>query len=311
MPRDFVKTVIRSAALTFLFSVLVFSEAVAGGSVDLHHLPVGDQKISSSPQRGYIYSCMTQFNGGGAFVAGPWFNGDGTWDRTAKVTVDGAVEWSNYVFSIQVVGDSRVITGNGLPDHPTGIFPIQRTDDAYQYDRNPNTISTQTISFNLPLNPTLAAQASCEGGEVGIMFDGIPLFNGFDAGGRDAVAHEVQDSCGGHPQEAGQYHYHDLSTCLAAQDTGTGHSALVGYALDGFGIYGYRGEDGQPVTNDDLDECHGHTHAIEWEGQTVVMYHYHATQEFPYVVGCFRGTPVRVNPPQGQGRGFPPPNSGA
>ena len=28
----------------------------------------------------------------------------------------------------------------------------------------------------------------------------------------------------------------------------------------------------------------------ERDGKTVVMYHYHATWEFPYAVGCFHGT---------------------
>ena len=29
-------------------------------------------------------------------------------------------------------------------------------------------------------------------------------------------------------------------------------------------------------------------------GKTVVMYHYHATHAFPYVVGCYRGTPKHI-----------------
>jgi hypothetical protein len=124
---------------------------------------------------------------------------------------------------------------------------------------------------------------------VGIMLSGVILFNAFDAAGRDAGAHEVQDACDGHPQASGFYHYHNLSDCL--EDTAAGHSALMGYAFDGFGVYGYYGEDGKELTNEDLDECHGHTHTIEWDGQTVEMYHYHATHEFPYMVGCFRGSP--------------------
>ena len=49
------------------------------------------------------------------------------------------------------------------------------------------------------------------------------------------------------------------------------------------------------LTNADLDECHGHTHTITWDGKAVVMYHYHATREFPYTVGCFRGaSPART-----------------
>src|SRR5436190_2130412 len=161
----------------------------------------------------------------------------------------------------------------------------------------------QSISFTLPQNPTEAAQPSCAGGIVGIMLTGIPLFSGFDAEGRDAVAHEVQDNCDGHPERTGQYHYHDLGPCIEKYEASTTHSDLVGYAFDGFGIYGFRGEDGQLLTNDDLDECHGHTHEIEWDGVKVVMYHYHATTEFPYVVGCFRGTPVWTQPGDGGGIG--------
>lgn len=264
------------------------SAAPHTSDVDLTRLQVGDGKYSTSPQVGYVYSCMTEFNGGGASGTGVWMNGDGTWDATKKVVVDGSVNWTRS-FTISTQGDQRVFTGNNLPDHSTGTFPISPNDDAYAVDRNPNSISAQTVSFGVPANPTVAAQPTCVGGETGIMLSGVVLFNAFDAGGRDASAYEVQDNCGGHPQQSGFYHYHGLSDCF--QDTATGHSALMGYAFDGFGIYGYYGEDGQEVTNADLDECHGHTHVIEWNGRQVEMYHYHATHEFPYVVGCFKGTP--------------------
>jgi hypothetical protein len=62
--------------------------------------------------------------------------------------------------------------------------------------------------------------------------------------------------------------------------------------MDGFGIYGNRGANGESLTDADLDECHGHTHDILWNGQMVSMYHYHATYEYPYTLGCFRGTPL-------------------
>jgi hypothetical protein len=257
--------------------------------VDLTSLELGDGKYSTNPQVGYVYTCQTQFNGGGATGTGSWMNGDGTWDATKKAVVDGSVTWP-HSFIITVEGDQRIFTGNDLPDHPTGNFPVSPSDDAYAVDRNPNSIREQTVSFSVPANPTPAAQPNCVGGEVGIMLSGVVIFNAFDAEGRDAVAHEVQDSCGGHPQMSGFYHYHSLSDCI--EDTSTsGHSSLVGYAFDGYGIYGYYGEDGGEVTNEDLDECHGHTHEIEWDGQMVEMYHYHATHEFPYTVGCFHGTP--------------------
>jgi len=265
--------------------------------VDLTRLELGDGKYSSSPQVGYVFSCQTQFDGGGAQGTGSWINGDGTWDATKKAVVDGAVSWP-HSFTVSVQGDQRVFTGNDLPDHTTGMYPISPNDDAYAYDRNPNSIQEQSITLTLPANPVVAAQPTCVGGEVGIMLSGVVIFSAFDAAGRDAPAHEVQDACDGHPQQSGFYHYHSLSDCFV--DTTSGHSVLMGYAFDGFGIYGYHGEDGRELTNEDLDECHGHTHVIEWDGQLVEMYHYHATHEFPYVVGCFEGAPA-VRALSGQG----------
>lgn len=266
------------------------SDAPHTSDVDLTHLEVGDGKYSTTPQTGYVFTCQTQFNGKGASGTGNWMNGDGTWDATKKAVVDGSITWPSS-FTISLQGNERIFTGNDLPDHPTGVFPIAQSDDAYLYDRNPNSIKQQSITLALPANPTASAQPNCVGGEVGIMLSGVVLFSAFDAEGRDAVAHEVQDECDGHPQVSGFYHYHNLSDCIEDTSTG-GHSSLVGYAFDGYGIYGYYGEDGKEVTNDDLDECHGHTHMIEWDGQMVEMYHYHATHEFPYVVGCFHGTPA-------------------
>lgn len=44
-----------------------------------------------------------------------------------------------------------------------------------------------------------------------------------------------------------------------------------------------------------LDECHGHSHSIQWDNKTVDMYHYHLNNEYPYSIGCFRGTPAKID----------------
>ena len=290
-------------------SAIPTDEAAHTSDVDHTHIPLGDGKLSSAPQSGYVWSCMSHTNVSslGTF---PWLNGDGTWDMTKKLTVDGSVTWTS-LFTIAVQGDQRVFSTNDLPNHPTGSFPINPADDVYAYDRNPNSIREQSIVLQLPANPQIAAQPSCVGGEVGVMLSGVILFNSIDAEGHDAPANEVQDECGGHPQVSGLYHYHNLSKCLT--DTSMGHSALMGYAFDGFGIFGPYGEDGKELTNADLDECHGHTHVIEWDGQQVVMYHYHLTNQFPYSVGCYRGTPTVQGPiggGQGGSQGGQPPAGG-
>lgn len=262
--------------------------SAAAHEIDLTRLPVGDGKISDGPKTGWIWACRIDPGAGGAQKEGPWFNGDGTYDLTAKAIVPGNVKWPSKL-KIERRGDRRVFSGNDLPKHGTGTFPVGRDTEAFKYDRNPNRIREQAIAFDLPADPVLAGEPQCAPGAVGILLSGSVLFNALDAPGRDAVAHETQDKCQGHPQESGVYHYHSISSCADAKTLPDGHSALVGYSLDGFGIYGHLGEDGKALASADLDECHGHSHAIEWDGKMVEMYHYHATWDFPYTVGCLRG----------------------
>jgi hypothetical protein len=266
------------------------ANASAAKGVDETRLPVGDGQVSTAgPARDVIYLCNAGGGGGGASAQGPWFNGDGTWDATKKSIVDGAVGWPTATFSEDVSGETRLLTGNGLPvGETTGTFPVASSDDVYAYDRNPNSIRTQSLSYSLPAEPAKGSPR-CVGGQVGVAKNGVPIFNGLDAGNRDAVAWEAQDACGGHPQAAGQYHYHSIPDCLNEGESRKAHSKLVGWALDGFPIYGERGEDGEELANDDLDVCHGHTHRVKLDGEKVRTYHYHGTAEYPYTVGCFRG----------------------
>lgn len=253
-------------------------------------LPLGDGKLSKTPKVGYLYSCETEFAGHGAAHSGPWIQGD-NWFPSQKLAVQGSVPWPNSQISVGLEGSRRVIRANGLPQHTTGIFPIRPADPAYRYDRNPNSIQAQQILLTLPANPSVAAMPAClPMGVIGIALDGVAIFDAADAAGRDAAAHEVQDRCNGHPQGQGQYHYHGPSPCMQDAAGAAGrHSDLIGYAWDGYGIYGEHGEGGKLLHDTDLDACHGHTHAVMWNGRMQVIYHYHLTPEYPYTLGCFHG----------------------
>jgi YHYH protein len=270
-------------------------------TIDLRRIPIGDGRISTQPQSGFLWSCRTQFGGPhrhGAHATGNWIHPNQTYDLTTKPIVNGSVYWAGDL-NIALKDRFREIVSNRLPQDPTGNFPISPNDDAYAFDRNPNSIRSVAATLNLPANPRLAATPSCVPmGQVGILLNGGYLFNALDANGKDAVAHEIQDSCQGHPEHRGTYHYHSITSCLNKRDRGRGHSALLGYALDGFGIYGHRLEGGKIATNNDLDVCHGHTHELDWDGQRTELYHYHATWEYPYTIGCYRGTPVKLARPQ-------------
>ena len=265
-------------------------------------LPVGDSKYSTTEaKKGSVYACSQYAQSfatdkGGAGTRGPWFvNNNTQYDINKKSRVSGNVSWKGS-FTNVVANDKRTITTNDLPlSHATGTFPIASSDPAYSYDRNPNTISAQSLSYNLNGSPTYGAP-QCIGGEVGIMLTGVSLFSAFDAGGRDAGAWEVQDDCAGHPQVSGQYHYHTLSSCIKDVSVHT----IIGFALDGYPITGPQVGPNNILTTDDLDECHGTISQITLDGKSVTGYHYVMTQDFPYSVSCFRSTAVQPPMPQQQ-----------
>ncbi|HEX8208040.1 MAG TPA: YHYH protein [Solirubrobacteraceae bacterium] len=260
----------------------------AASSPDPANLPLGDGKVTTEgAKRGWVYRCGGGPGGpgGGAQAAGPWIREDeGTFDATAKAIVDGEVRWAQARVRIVRRGRVRRVVSNGLPVAGiTGTFPIAREDDAYQYDRNPNSISAHSFDLRLPARPRRARRASClSPGPIGIAVNGVPIFDALDAMSRDAVAWETQDVCGGHPERTGSYHYHAIPACLTKGASTSKHSPVVGYALDGFAIRGPRGARGKLLSTSDLDACHGHRHGGS--------YHYHATLDYPYTLGCLRGT---------------------
>ena len=273
---------------TALVGLSVGSSRAAGDDeVDVRNLPLGDGRVSTTgARRGWIYACRLMQGGGGAFRDGEWIHDDGTFDLTAKPTVDGAVAWPAARVRISRSGGRTHISGNGLPvKATTGVFPIAASDDAYQYDRNPNSIRAQSVSLTLP-KAKRASRSSClNGGTVGYATNGAAIFNALDAENRDAVAHEIQDDCSGHPERSGTYHYHSGSACLTGSGTRT---RVVGWMLDGYPLVSEPG-----VSDDDLDACHGRTSTITISGKRVRTYHYNVTAEYPYTIGCFRGTPLR------------------
>ena len=183
-----------------------------------------------------------------------------------------------------------VIESQGYPNHPTALFPNSG---------NPNSIRVQRFTFRLPLEPHRAAEiTTLPMGPIGMALNGVVFFNPFEQGGMNAVAGYSEvwlDSCCGHPQETGVYHYHKYPTCVKSPfaDDGTRHSPVIGFAFDGFPIHGPYESDGVMARDlageRALDVCNGH--ADDERG-----YHYHVTPErFPYVIGGYRGAPEPSN----------------
>jgi YHYH protein len=263
----------------------------AASSVDPSALPLGDGNLSTTDADvGTVFSCApANPNAPGAHAVGPWLDeSSGTWDSTAKLAVQGDEAWPTAEYTESVDGDVRKITSNGLPvDQVTGSFPIAVDDPAYEFDRNPGSVNAYERSYALPVAPQLTTEPSCLPMEaVGILRNGVVLYNALDGRGDDAAAHEVLDICAGHPSQIA-YHYHSVPGCII--DATDGPSTVVGWALDGHPIVVERDAAGNLPSNADLDECHGRTSAIALDGEIIETYHYSATLEYPYTIGCFRG----------------------
>lgn len=181
---------------------------------------------------------------------------------------------------VEVTEKYLIVHSNGIPDHDTGVFPNRR---------NPNSIREQNYAFKIPRHPARAEHVTrLPMGPIGVAINGVPFYNPYNAQGQDAAKNEVFDECCGHPDPMGRYHYHIYPRCVhtSFKDEAGKHSELIGYAFDGFAIYGPNGDGGKPPT--DLDECNGHSDPVRG-------YHYHVTNKFPYIIGGYRGVVERGN----------------
>jgi hypothetical protein len=153
--------------------------------------------------------------------------------------------------------------------------------------KNPNDISAQNYVFTIPRFPEEANnKTSTQGDAFGVAVNGVVFFNQAAAPGDD-ILEELNsfDQYLGHPQNAGVYHYHIEPSWLTQE---IGDDAFMGFLLDGFPVYGPE-ENGVRMTNADLDDYHGHTSVTADFPNGI--YHYHITDELPWINGGqFYGT---------------------
>src|SRR6476469_6797678 len=89
--------------------------------------------------------------------------------------------------SITSDGTYIYIKSNGLPDHKSAYYSSNNSlyenynGKAFgnnQFNKNPNTISSQNYTFKIPLNPTVASTHSATPlGAMGVALNGVPIFN--------------------------------------------------------------------------------------------------------------------------------------
>ena len=234
------------------------------------------------------------------------------------LSVNGASVQNTVTLTEDATNNQMVITGNGVPNYTPTILGFHVTDgwntavsgglQTFKFSENnggasggnnPNRIVVATETFRIPLNPVNNATATDTAlGTVGVAVNGIPIYNPFEDANQTAATGRIFSGCCGHPQLTGVYHYHKYPACLRflkgdtwqsekekcdeidALLTAGGHSPLIGFALDGWPVYGpvgwkdtnrvskllkssYTGANdayGNPAyvaSSGDLDECNG------------------------------------------------------
>ena len=69
---------------------------------------------------------------------------------------------------------------------------------------------------------------------------------------------------------------------MIEQMKNAGDAAIIGWAYDGFPIYGDNNPDGTHIALDVLDVCNGQPDAT-------FGYRYHTSTEAPYIIQCLMG----------------------
>lgn len=256
---------------------------------------------------------------------------------------------TNFIANVKLTAndDTCTMTSNAIPNHNfndnTAHFANQVAEQAqvYQIKRNPQMASTSTplsqqVNNGIMLNgiiidllsagcydPT-SPQASdgAQGDDEGITPIGCQTSHPWLADPQGVFHRFGADAHNAHTQPGGLYHYHGNPNALFDDNPGDQGSPVIGFAADGFPIYGsyfldsntglirqaqsgyslkparqdvlgYATPPGLPdgkFINDweftnagDLDECNGMT----IDGQ----YGYYVIDQFPWVLNCYSGTP--------------------
>ena len=224
-------------------------------------------------------------------LSNPFAENMTAWLRKGYLDLQGKkVEKDRFVADNVVLefvdGKEMVVHARNLPNHPTAVFP----------GFNPNSIQETDRTYHLPLEPQRNANAiamdkhningALPMGPIGVAINGVAFFNPFDAGMQEAV--NIMDRCCGHPSPDNMYHYHKYPVCVKTPfvEFGDEHSPLIGWAMDGFPIYGPYNAKGL-MARDDKDHPLDafNMHFDEDRG-----WHYHVTPgKFPYIIGGFAG----------------------
>jgi hypothetical protein len=237
-----------------------------------------------------------------------------------------AAKW-NPTVKLTYSKSSIIMQPDGIPNHPRDAYYAVPNAGVVVPDATTATIvkdptKAQTYKFTIPTTPKyVSSVTSTSLGSIGVMISGAVLYNPFEGDGKTVamannftitnstgITASFVDKCAGHPTpQQGAYHYHGLSTCVTAKvDKVSKPSHLIGFALDGFPIYGDRDMKGKQLTAKNLDQCNGINSATPEFPKGIYHYVLLGTADARSSIACFHGqvdaSQMQSMPAMGGGR---------
>ncbi len=207
-------------------------------------------------------------------------------DRCALVKA--SVEEAGFSDTVSVSCDNgqAYMSSSSYPDHElmTGIVGSN--------EQVP--IPAANYSAPVPLQAKPGSKPKTRDSALAVTVNGVPVFD-YTGGGEmsedDLYHHQTQhdtllskqlDVCGGHAGRGDDYHYHVTPTCMIDAMKNAGDDAIIGWAFDGFPLFGDNNPDGTPISGQALDVCNG-------QADETFGYRYHTSKEAPYIIQCLMG----------------------
>jgi len=205
--------------------------------------------------------------------------------RCAAVTASVIEAGFNDEVTVTCSADQALIISDTYPDHElmTGIVGT-----------NEQLPVPADYAAPIPLEPSLGSSPLTRDAALGVAVNGVPIYDytgGGEMSNTDLYHHQTKhdtlltqqlDVCGGHAGRGDDYHYHVKPICMIEKMANAGDDAIIGWAFDGFPIYGDNNPDGTAIAVGILDVCNGQT-------DDTFGYRYHTSQAAPYIVQCLMG----------------------
>jgi len=246
-----------------------------------------------------------------------------------------AAKW-NPTVKLTYAKNSVLMQPTGIPNHVRDKYyavPISQeivVPDSTTAKIVKDPTKAQSYKFTIPTTPQYTtAVTNTSLGSIGVMISGAVIYNPFEGDNKtvamannftitnsQGITASFVDKCAGHPiPDSGAYHYHGLSICVTAKvDKVAKPSHVIGFALDGFPIYGDRDINGKQITAKNLDQCNGINSATPEFPKGIYHYVLLDTADARSSIACFHGkvdaSQIQAMPPMGGGQ-MPMPDTAA